>query len=66
MDGEREQAIRERVYALWEGDGRPKGKDLEFWVRAETEIAGDPYAGVTDNGKIVRRSALTPSTSTEG
>jgi hypothetical protein len=51
VESEREQAIRERAYALWEGDGRPKGKDLEFWVRAETEIAGEPHAGVTDAGK---------------
>lgn len=53
MESEREQAIRERAYALWEVNGRPKGKDLEFWARAETEIVGEPHAGVTDAGKII-------------
>ena len=34
----REEAIRERAYAIWEGEGRPDGKDLDHWLRAETEI----------------------------
>lgn len=66
MDGEREQAIRERAYGFWEQGGHPLGKDLEHWLRAEAEISGEVNVGVTDNGKIVRRSALTRSTSTKG
>jgi Protein of unknown function (DUF2934) len=34
----REQAIRERAYAIWEEEGRPEGKDREHWLRAEVEI----------------------------
>jgi hypothetical protein len=34
----REQAIRERAYAMWEEEGRPDGKDLDHWYRAEAEI----------------------------
>jgi hypothetical protein len=34
----REQAIRERAYAIWEQEGRPDGKDLDHWLRAEAEI----------------------------
>lgn len=30
-DPDRQQRIRERAYALWEADGRPEGRDLEFW-----------------------------------
>ena len=33
-----EQAIRERAYAIWEQEGRPDGKDLDHWLRAEAEI----------------------------
>jgi hypothetical protein len=33
-----EQAIREYAYFLWEGNGRPCGKDLEHWLVAEAEI----------------------------
>ncbi len=34
-DPEREQRIRERAYHLWEQDGRPQGRDLEYWERAD-------------------------------
>ena len=41
-----EQAIRERAYAIWEEEGRPDGKDLDHWLRAEAEIisATEPQA----------------------
>jgi hypothetical protein len=32
------QKIRERAHALWEQEGRPEGRDAEFWFRAEQEI----------------------------
>jgi len=35
----REQAIRERAYATWEEEGRPDGRDLDHWRRAEQEIS---------------------------
>ena len=28
------------AYNLWEQDGRPEGRDMEFWVRAEQQLAG--------------------------
>lgn len=31
-------AIRARARELWEQNGRPSGRDLEFWLRAEAEI----------------------------
>jgi len=34
-----EAAIRERAYLLWEQDGRPDGRDMEFWTRAEVSLA---------------------------
>jgi hypothetical protein len=33
-----EQAIRERAYAIWEEEGRPEGRHLDHWLRAEAEI----------------------------
>jgi hypothetical protein len=33
-----EDAIRRRAYALWETDGRPHGRDEEYWHRAEREL----------------------------
>jgi len=36
---EREHAIRERAHALWEADGRPEGREQEYWYRAERLLA---------------------------
>ena len=35
---DREQAIRERAYTIWEEEGRPEGQHLHHWLRAEAEI----------------------------
>ena len=38
--GERriQQEIAARARELWEQNGRPSGRDLEFWLKAEKEI----------------------------
>jgi hypothetical protein len=36
---EREQRVRERAYHLWEADGKPHGRDVEYWQRARELIA---------------------------
>ncbi len=38
-----EQRIRERAYLLWQEDGCPHGRDMEFWERARFLI------GIEDN-----------------
>ena len=38
-DPAREAQIKERAYALWEADGGPHGRDLEYWERAR-ELVG--------------------------
>ena len=42
-----EEQIRELAYAIWEQEGRPEGKDLEYYFRAkqmleEQEAASSP------------------------
>jgi hypothetical protein len=32
------ERIAERAYNIWETNGRPDGRDIEFWLQAETEI----------------------------
>jgi hypothetical protein len=32
------EEIRTRARELWEQSGRPEGRDLEFWLQAESEI----------------------------
>jgi hypothetical protein len=34
----RQDLIAARAYVLWEAAGRPRGRDLEFWTRAEGEV----------------------------
>jgi hypothetical protein len=36
-----EQRIRECAYHLWEANGRPTGRDEEFWIQACELIAAD-------------------------
>jgi hypothetical protein len=33
-----ENEIRKRAREIWEENGRPVGKDLEFWLQAEREF----------------------------
>jgi hypothetical protein len=37
-----EAAIREQAYLLWEQEGRPHGREMEFWTRAEVALAAKP------------------------
>lgn len=48
---EREHRIRERAYQLWEADGRPHGRDRDYWERAEflIEVEENPAAGQLPN-----------------
>ena len=33
------QEITIRAHEIWEQNGRPSGRDLEFWLQAESEIS---------------------------
>lgn len=44
-DPAREQRVRERAYHLWEADGKPHGRDVEFWERARELIGMEESAG---------------------
>ena len=35
-----EAAIREQAYLLWEQEGRPDGREMEFWTRAKVAVTG--------------------------
>ena len=35
MSQDKDAAIRSIAHRLWEEDGRPEGRDLEYWLRAE-------------------------------
>jgi hypothetical protein len=41
MTGDRNGKIRERAYLLWEQEGRPDGREQEFWLRAEHDVSNE-------------------------
>ena len=45
IDPERENRVRERAYLMWEADGKPHGRDVEYWERARELIGMEESAG---------------------
>lgn len=52
---ERDARIRERAYHLWEADGRPNGREDEFWERAEELL------GMEDNATSGQQPVKAPA-----
>ena len=48
-DDDLEARIRERAYLLWEGDGKPYGRDVEFWQRARREVTVNAKPAAHEN-----------------
>jgi len=44
-DPKREHRIRERAYHLWEAEGKPHGRDVEYWERARELVGMEESAG---------------------
>ncbi len=44
-DADRDQRVRERAYHLWEADGCPHGRDLDYWERARELVGMADSAG---------------------
>ena len=42
------QRIQERARELWKEDGCPEGRDMEYWLKAEEELAPYSVAGEED------------------
>jgi hypothetical protein len=32
------ELVRQRAFQIWETEGRPEGRDVEHWLRAEAEV----------------------------
>jgi hypothetical protein len=66
LDTAAEQRIRERAYHLWEADGRPHGRDTEYWERAEEltrmeahpHAADLPYPTPASEGPVVEEASI--------
>jgi Protein of unknown function (DUF2934) len=42
IEPELRRRIEEHAYSLWEADGRPDGRALEYWLRAEQAVLDQP------------------------
>ncbi|OHC74699.1 MAG: hypothetical protein A3G18_06945 [Rhodospirillales bacterium RIFCSPLOWO2_12_FULL_58_28] len=38
MSDKLDEKIRYRAYTLWEADGSPEGREMDYWLKAENEI----------------------------
>ncbi len=61
-----EERISHQAHALWEGYGRPAGRDVAIWLEAERQVLGvDPRVNQQAGGAVAERplhDALTPQT----
>ncbi|HVP65051.1 MAG TPA: Hsp20 family protein [candidate division Zixibacteria bacterium] len=57
---ELQEAITRRAHELWESSGFPAGRDMENWLRAESELLHFVPVEITDNGDEVRVYAEVP------
>ena len=54
-------AIRERARELWEADGRPEGRALDHWLRAEREVRADAETAIGGLRVPMRRPEFEPA-----
>ncbi len=47
MTPDHQGEIAKRAYRIWEGEGRPSGRDLDHWLRAEAEVHAESEKSVT-------------------
>ncbi len=55
MIPDRHAEVAKRAYTMWELEGRPTGKDLEHWLRAEAEIEATRHAQTAKEAPPKRR-----------
>ena len=55
-----DQAISQKAYEYWEAEGRPTGRDLEHWLKAEQTVSMAPAPK-----KKVRAAKAKPETAPE-
>lgn len=57
-----ETNIRDRAYALWQNAGSPDGRELEFWDRAERELAEESGLDTSETAATVKKPPLPAGT----
>lgn len=55
-----EVAIREQAYYFWEAEGRPEGRESEFWMRATIALADKSQVATLVNPAPKKKVAAAP------
>ena len=61
-----EAAIREQAYLLWEREGRPHGRDMEFWTRAKVAVAEKAQMDTLTDGPPTRKAKVVAKGKADG
>jgi len=59
VDPDHENRVRERAYHLWESEGRPHGRDVEYWERAR-ELVGTEESSDAELMPIPETTPVSP------
>lgn len=54
-----EDQIKRRAYELWDADGRPDGRDQDYWFKAMAELAARALAATAQAVKPRKRAVRT-------
>jgi hypothetical protein len=54
------EQIARAAYQLWELEGRPEGRDVAHWLRAETQLRASADAGGSDGRRVTRAGSAAP------
>jgi hypothetical protein len=70
MISDRHTEIATRAYTMWELEGRPTGKEIEHWLRAEAEFETKQHAQTEAAPKprrpMTKRGRRTPHSNADG
>ncbi len=58
MDNDLTPQILKRAYEIWEGEGRPHGRDREHWFLAEAELSTVAGPAIGEPSKPKRKPRL--------
>jgi len=65
MTPDRDAEIATRAHTIWELEGRPTGRDLDHWLRAEAEFEATQHAQATQRAKTAKEEAAKPRPATK-
>jgi hypothetical protein len=51
VDIDFEQSVRKAAYHLWEDDGRPHGREKEYWFKALEQLLAQRDSSAAGNSK---------------